>query len=86
MVPHGRPGDPNIQTNAVVEQLPTPVKSPKPHKSIQPPDSPQSPYTPKVTEVPEVINAPAAMFDIDLNEDEALNMKVDDTKTPLKYI
>ena len=73
MVPHGRAGDPNIQTNAVVEQLPTPIKPPKPHKSPQPPNTP---------EVPEVINAPAAMFDIDLNEEGALNIKVDDTKTP----
>ena len=58
MVPHGHAGM-RIYKNAVVEQLPTPVKPPKPPKSPQPPPSPNTP------EVPEVMKAPAAMFDID---------------------
>ena len=73
MVPKGRAGDPYIQTNAVVEQLSTPIKPQKPPKLPQPPKTP---------EVPELLNAPAAFFDIDLNDDETLNTKVDDTNPP----
>ena len=68
MVPHGHAGDPNIQKNAFVEELPTPIKTPKGKTKI--------PKTPEQPKTPEPVN-----FYIDI-DDETLNTKVNDTTKP----
>ena len=94
MVPHGHAGDPNIQKNAFVEELPTPIKTPAVVEQLPTPiktpavaeqlptpikTSKGKTKTPKTPEQPKTPEP--AKFDIDIG-DGALNTKVIDTKKP----